>query len=130
MAVAEPPFGCVGECCGGCLSTDLVHAAAKGALLCVGDLAATVVHHPLWMLRVLTAPASVAGLAAAMIRRYQTGISAHRPARCPFTPSCSNYGLAAFETHGFRRGLALTAGRLWRCRAGVAWGTPDPVTAA
>ncbi|MEU8259330.1 membrane protein insertion efficiency factor YidD [Micromonospora sp. NPDC048999] len=62
-----------------------------------------------------------------LIRRYQTEVSAHLPARCPFTPSCSAYAALAFERFGFWRAVALMCGRLWRCRTNVAWGTPDPL---
>jgi putative membrane protein insertion efficiency factor len=50
------------------------------------------------------------------IRLYQTEISAHRPAVCRFTPSCSNYAAEAIEKHGARRGTWLAARRLLRCR--------------
>ncbi|WP_154936261.1 membrane protein insertion efficiency factor YidD [Micromonospora palomenae] len=40
-------------------------------------------------------------------------------------PSCSVYAASAFARFGFWRGLALTIGRLWRCRTNVAWGTPN-----
>jgi putative membrane protein insertion efficiency factor len=66
-------------------------------------------------------------LAVGMIRRYQVEVSAKRPAICHFTPSCSNYGLVAINTHGLVRGLWLIAHRLWRCRTTIPWGTPDPV---
>jgi putative membrane protein insertion efficiency factor len=62
----------------------------------------------------------------AAIRGYRK-ISPRLPTRCRFTPSCSAYGLAAVQRYGTRRGLRLTAGRLRRCRPGVAYGTADPV---
>jgi putative membrane protein insertion efficiency factor len=62
----------------------------------------------------------------AAIRGYRV-ISPRLPTRCRYTPTCSPYGLAAVQRHGARRGLWLTAGRLWRCRPGVAFGTADPV---
>ncbi|WP_245602084.1 membrane protein insertion efficiency factor YidD [Hamadaea tsunoensis] len=64
------------------------------------------------------------------IRRYQTEISAHRPAICHFTPSCSHYGVGALERFGLLRGGWLILRRLARCRASVPWGTPDPVPSA
>jgi putative membrane protein insertion efficiency factor len=69
----------------------------------------------------------VAGLVAA-IRLYQRDISAHRPAVCRFTPSCSQYAVEALQTHGARKGLWLAARRLLRCRPGGRRGT-DPVPA-
>jgi len=62
-----------------------------------------------------------------LIRRYQTEVSAHRPAICRYRPTCSNYGIAALQTYGLVRGLWLTGRRLARCRGSVRWGTPDPV---
>ena len=62
----------------------------------------------------------------AAIRGYRR-VSPRLPTRCRFTPTCSAYGLEAVQRYGTRRGLMLTAGRLRRCRPGVAYGTPDPV---
>jgi putative membrane protein insertion efficiency factor len=70
---------------------------------------------------------SGAGLQAA-IRFYQREISAHRPAVCRFTPSCSQYAAEAIDTHGAARGVLLAARRLVRCRPGGRRG-PDPVPA-
>jgi hypothetical protein len=47
--------------------------------------------------------------------------------RCRFQPSCSRYSAAAVRRKGLLAGLRLTAARLWRCRAGVPFGTVDPV---
>jgi putative membrane protein insertion efficiency factor len=60
------------------------------------------------------------------IRGYRK-VSPRLPTRCRYTPSCSAYGLAAVQRYGTRKGLRLTAGRLRRCRPGVAYGTADPV---
>jgi hypothetical protein len=54
-------------------------------------------------------------LALALLRAYQ-GAASGRVSPCRFYPSCSNYAVEAFTTHGFWRGLALTARRLVRCR--------------
>lgn len=62
----------------------------------------------------------------AAIRGYRR-VSPRLPTRCRFTPTCSAYGLEAVQRHGTRRGLIMTAGRLRRCRPGVAYGTADPV---
>jgi putative membrane protein insertion efficiency factor len=64
----------------------------------------------------------------AAIRIYQREISAHRPAVCRFTPSCSEYAAQAIETRGAARGVALAARRLLRCRPGGARGA-DPLPA-
>ncbi|BCJ55573.1 hypothetical protein Asp14428_70480 [Actinoplanes sp. NBRC 14428] len=62
----------------------------------------------------------------AAIRGYRR-VSPRLPTRCRYTPTCSAYGLEAVQRYGTRRGLILTAGRLRRCRPGVAYGTADPV---
>jgi len=55
-------------------------------------------------------------LAILLIRAYKIVLSPHLGASCRFTPSCSNYGIEAFERFGFLRGSWLTARRLIRCR--------------
>ncbi len=62
------------------------------------------------------------------IRLYQREISAHRPACCRFSPSCSQYAAEAIEGHGAARGLGLAVRRLARCRPGGSRGL-DPVPA-
>ena len=47
--------------------------------------------------------------------------------QCRYQPTCSRYSIETVQRYGVRRGLALTASRLWRCRAGVPLGTRDPV---
>jgi putative membrane protein insertion efficiency factor len=62
---------------------------------------------------------------AAAVRFYQQ-TRAGRPSPCRYIPSCSQYSLDAFETHGAARGLWLTARRIGRCHP---WGGHgyDPV---
>jgi putative membrane protein insertion efficiency factor len=57
--------------------------------------------------------------AASAIRFYQNNISDLRYGHCYFEPSCSQYGYEAIESHGFFKGIALTADRLIRCNAGA-----------
>jgi putative membrane protein insertion efficiency factor len=64
----------------------------------------------------------------AAIRVYQRDISAHRPACCRFSPSCSQYAAEAVERRGAVRGTMLALRRLVRCRPGGARGV-DPVPA-
>ena len=45
---------------------------------------------------------------------------------CRHQPTCSDYALQALRQHGLRRGLGLTASRIWRCRPGGSYGY-DPV---
>jgi putative membrane protein insertion efficiency factor len=47
--------------------------------------------------------------------------------QCRFQPTCSEYSIAAVETHGIRWGLVLTCKRLSSCTCEVPLGTPDPV---
>ena len=61
----------------------------------------------------------------AFIRLYQAA-RIGRVSPCRYTPSCSHYALEAVNRHGARRGLALTARRLGRCRPGGPFGF-DPV---
>jgi len=50
-----------------------------------------------------------------LIRCYQKWISPLFGPHCRFTPTCSQYGLEAFEKHGFLKGLILTVWRILRC---------------
>jgi putative membrane protein insertion efficiency factor len=47
--------------------------------------------------------------------------------QCRYLPTCSRYSIEAVQKFGFRKGIVLTAERLWRCRSSVALGTADPV---
>lgn len=68
----------------------------------------------------------VAAVAVGLIRTYQWTIRPMIGANCRFWPSCSDYGIEAFRTHGAWRGTTLTAGRILRCNP---WhdGGVDPV---
>lgn len=59
-------------------------------------------------------PASRMALHA--ISRYQERVAPRIAARCPHTPSCSEYSRMAYLEHGFWRGTRLTWRRLRRCR--------------
>lgn len=70
------------------------------------------------------APSTVAIAAVAAIRFYQIVLSkpyntAFNPGGCPFTPSCSEYGLLAFRAYGAPRAILMTGDRLMRCHAGA-----------
>ena len=55
-------------------------------------------------------------LAMALIRFYRRYLSRLKPTpTCRFTPTCSAYGLEAFEKRGFFVGMALTTWRILRC---------------
>jgi putative membrane protein insertion efficiency factor len=47
--------------------------------------------------------------------------------QCRFRPTCSRYSIEAVQKYGLRKGFALTAARLWRCRRTVPLGTNDPL---
>ncbi|MGY1787782.1 membrane protein insertion efficiency factor YidD [Geodermatophilus sp. SYSU D00698] len=63
-----------------------------------------------------------------LVVAYRERVSPTRPPVCPFTPTCSTYGLEALRRHGALRGLWLTLDRLRRCRPGA--GGSDPVPRA
>ena len=65
-------------------------------------------------------------IAIFFIQFYRFGISPLFPSCCRFVPTCSEYGLIAFERYGFRKGFVLTAKRLAKCRPGGPYGY-DPV---
>lgn len=54
-----------------------------------------------------------AGLIA--VRAYQLAISPFTGGACRFSPSCSDYAMAAIVEHGLLRGLALALRRVSRC---------------
>lgn len=89
-----------------------------GALLTPGT------HHPHG--RGVTAPGGVGQRAISVISVYQQRISPRVGGHCRFEPTCSAFAVQAITTHGARRGLRLTVGRLLRCRPGGRHG-PDPV---
>ncbi|HMS65839.1 MAG TPA: membrane protein insertion efficiency factor YidD [Ignavibacteria bacterium] len=50
-----------------------------------------------------------------IIKIYQKLISPLLPDSCRFYPSCSQYSIEAFQTHGFFKGIYLSAYRILRC---------------
>lgn len=65
-------------------------------------------------------------IAIFLIRLYKAAISPWFPDACRFTPTCSQYGIEAFQKHGFIKGFFLTINRLRKCHP---WGGSgiDPV---
>ncbi|NIK28113.1 hypothetical protein FHS45_001204 [Thalassobacillus devorans] len=51
-----------------------------------------------------------------LIRFYQKVISPVKPPTCRFYPTCSQYGLEAFQRFGFIKGLYLTVVRIVKCQ--------------
>ncbi|MBC8043128.1 MAG: membrane protein insertion efficiency factor YidD [Rhizobacter sp.] len=64
-----------------------------------------------------------------LIKIYRAAVSPHLPPSCRFEPSCSQYGLEAFQTHSLFKALGLTVWRIVRCNPFVAGGY-DPVPPA
>lgn len=62
----------------------------------------------------------------ALVRFYQVAISAHRPACCKYSPTCSAYAVEALEVHGALKGSALAIWRILRCNP-FSRGGYDPV---
>ena len=60
------------------------------------------------------------------IRFYQRFISPLFPPACRFHPSCSTYGLKAFQTHPIHKAIWLTCWRILRCNP-INPGGFDPV---
>ena len=65
-------------------------------------------------------------LVIAMIRFYQKYISPYKGTKCPYVPSCSQYGLEAIEKYGVIKGGLLAAWRILRCNP-FSKGGYDPV---
>ncbi len=61
-----------------------------------------------------------------LIKTYQKYISPVKGTKCPYFPSCSNYGLEAVEKHGSIKGMILTVWRIIRCNP-FSKGGIDPV---
>lgn len=61
-----------------------------------------------------------------LIRLYQKYISPLKPPSCRFTPTCSNYAIAALKEWGLIIGGALAVWRILRCNP-FSKGGYDPV---
>lgn len=61
-----------------------------------------------------------------LIKFYQFYISPYKGTKCPYFPSCSQYGVEAIEKHGVLKGIFLTAWRILRCNP-FSKGGVDPV---
>ncbi len=69
---------------------------------------------------------SMKKLLIAGIRFYQKYISPMKGTKCPYVPSCSQYGLEAIERFGAFKGSLLTVWRILRCNP-FSKGGYDPV---
>lgn len=60
------------------------------------------------------------------IKFYQRYISPMKGTKCPYIPTCSQYGLEAIEKHGALKGGFLAVWRILRCNP-FSKGGVDPV---
>lgn len=60
------------------------------------------------------------------IKFYQRNISGLKSTKCPYFPSCSQYGYEAIEKHGVFKGSLLAIWRILRCNP-FSKGGYDPV---
>lgn len=60
------------------------------------------------------------------IKLYQKYISPMKSTKCPYFPSCSQYGLEAVEKYGALKGSLLAIWRILRCNP-FSKGGYDPV---
>ena len=61
-----------------------------------------------------------------LIKFYQKYLSPLKSTKCPYIPSCSQYGLEAVEKYGAITGSALALWRILRCNP-FSKGGYDPV---
>lgn len=61
-----------------------------------------------------------------LIKLYRKYISPLKRTKCPYFPSCSEYGLQAIEKYGAFKGGALAVWRILRCNP-FSKGGYDPV---
>ncbi len=65
-------------------------------------------------------------LLIAVIKFYQRYLSPLKGFKCPYTPTCSQYGLEAIEKYGALKGGLLAFWRIIRCNP-FSKGGYDPV---
>ncbi|MDO5808314.1 MAG: membrane protein insertion efficiency factor YidD [Lachnospiraceae bacterium] len=61
-----------------------------------------------------------------LIRCYQKYLSPLKSTKCPYFPTCSQYGLEAVQKYGAVKGSILAAWRILRCNP-FSKGGYDPV---
>lgn len=61
-----------------------------------------------------------------LIKFYRKNISPMKRTKCPYFPSCSEYGLEAIQKHGVIKGGFLAIWRILRCNP-FSKGGYDPV---
>ena len=61
-----------------------------------------------------------------IIKLYQKYLSPLKSTKCPYFPTCSNYGIEAIEKYGVFKGGLLAVWRILRCNP-LSKGGYDPV---
>lgn len=61
-----------------------------------------------------------------IIKFYRKYISPIKSTKCPYYPTCSEYGLEAVEKYGATKGILLATWRVFRCNP-FSKGGYDPV---
>ena len=61
-----------------------------------------------------------------LIKLYQRYISPYKGTKCPFFPSCSEYGIESISRYGVIKGTSLALFRILRCNP-FSKGGVDPV---
>ena len=61
-----------------------------------------------------------------LIRIYQRYISPYKGTKCPYYPSCSEYGIESIQKFGTLKGTILASYRILRCNP-LSKGGVDPV---
>ena len=61
-------------------------------------------------------PSAASRFAIRFIATYRAEVAGRVPHACGSTPTCSEYGAAAYREHGFFRATAMTVRRVARCR--------------
>ncbi len=62
----------------------------------------------------------------ALIKFYRKYLSPLKTIKCPYTPTCSEYGMEAVEKYGIIKGCLLACWRILRCNP-FSKGGYDPV---
>lgn len=58
---------------------------------------------------------ALSGMLIRGIEWYQRSISAGRPRRCRYMPTCSHYAIESLRIHGVVKGTLLSVWRILRC---------------
>lgn len=79
-----------------------------------------------WTVNFYSAETAMKYIMIWMIRIYRKYLSPLKSTKCPYFPTCSEYGLEAIEKYGALKGGALAVWRILRCNP-FSKGGYDPV---